>query len=82
MTSDGGNTEKTEEKLNYRIEFKADAALPHGQSAGGAGTFEILINEKMRYKINYSIEDSAALKDLQNAITETMNPSGIPRVSS
>jgi hypothetical protein len=72
MNRDGKSTEQTEEKLNYRIEFRANAALSHDQAAGGSGTFEVFINEKVRYKLNCSIENMAALKDFQKTITETM----------
>lgn len=53
-----GNEESlwmVDEQLDYKIEFKAQAAMPQNQFGGGIGSFEILINEKMRYKINYSI---------------------------
>jgi hypothetical protein len=67
-----GSVGMVDEQLNYKIEFKAKAAMPQNQSGGGIGSFEILINGKMRYKISYSIDNKTALEDFQKTIATTM----------
>jgi len=72
MNRNGKGVEMVDEQLVYQIEFKAQAAMPQHQSGGGVGSFEILINGMMRYKISYSIDNKTALEDFQRTIAATM----------
>lgn len=72
MSEERKNIHEIEPQLNYRVEFKTLVAMSQNQSDDGTGSFEILVNDRPRYKIDYSIEDRTALEDLQNAIAGAM----------
>lgn len=60
--------ERIEKKLVFLIEFSAEADSPQKPGDISKGKIEISVNEKARYRINYSLDSDAAVENLRRKI--------------
>jgi len=69
--------ERIKKKLAFLIEFSAEADSPQKSGDVSKGKIEISVNEKTRYRINYSLDSDAVIENLRSKIDKIAEEFGV-----